>query len=330
MKKRSRATSVSAVPRSHRRSADSQLSKSSRKKAGGHVAKIKDVAKTKRAARGTTPKRSPDVTAGKPIPLHLLSDSTGNLASHMLSAFLTQFPRNAMAVRVRNFVNTLTKLDIALEQSANEGGVVFHALVRKEFKKRVADFCEARNLPCCDLTGDFIRFISRATGIAPSDKVDVLHEVSDEYRDRIESLEFTLAHDDGLGLDTIHHAEIVLVGISRTSKTPTSILLGQSGYRTANVALAIEVPPPAQLLQLPHDRVIGLLIDPMRLQDVRSTRGKDWSMNDTNYTDIEHIQQEVLWSRKLFNSKGWRTIDVTNSAIEETAARIIAMVKRSK
>lgn len=260
-----------------------------------------------------------------PITLHLLSDSTGNLPNHMLGAFLTQFPRGALRVKMTNFLNTADKLLGAL--GAISGGVVFHAIVSADAKAVVRDHCEKHQLPCCDLTGDFIDFIARATGVRPTANVAALHEVSDHYQSRIDALEFTLAHDDGLGLDTLHEADVVLAGISRTSKTPTSILLGQQGYRVGNVALAIQVAPPAQLLALPKEKVIGLLVDPIRLQEVRKSRGKEWRMGEDDYIDIEHIQREVVWSRKLFNSMGWKTLDVTASAIEETAARVVTIAK---
>lgn len=264
-------------------------------------------------------------TNGAPITLHLLSDSTGNLPNHMLGAFLTQFPRGTLRVKLTTFLNTSDKLRAAV--AAISSGVVFHALVSDDFKAIVRSHCEENRLPCCDLTGDFIEFIARSTGVRPTADVGALHEVSDQYQSRIDALEFTLAHDDGLGLETLHEADVVLAGISRTSKTPTSILLGQQGYRVGNVALAIQVPPPSQLLALPKEKVIGLLVDPIRLQEVRQSRGKEWRMGEDDYVDIEHIQREVLWSRKLFNSMGWRTLDVTASAIEETAARIVTLAK---
>ncbi len=297
------------------------------KRAASQPAKIERTGTRKKKLASVTNRVATHVhhVGPQPIHLHLLSDSTGNLGNHMLTAFLTQFPRDAMKVKIRNFLNTREKLQVALDQVAAEGGVVFHAFVRSDSKSLIESACKANSIPCSDLTGDFIHFIARATGIAASGNVEVLHEVSDQYRDRIAALEFTLAHDDGLGLDTLHESDVVLTGISRTSKTPTSILLGQQGFRVGNVALAIEVAPPAQLLGMPKDKVVGLLIDPIRLLDVRQSRGRDWKMGEDRYTEIDHIEREIQWSRKLFNSRGWRTLDVTNSAIEETAARVQAL-----
>jgi [pyruvate, water dikinase]-phosphate phosphotransferase / [pyruvate, water dikinase] kinase len=223
-------------------------------------------------------------------------------------------------------LQTPAKLETALADVGSAGGVVFHALVAPEAKRSVEQFCADRRLPVCDLTGSFVEFLTRATGLSPTNNIRALHEVSEGYRARIAALEFTLAHDDGLGLETIHQADIVLVGVSRTSKTPTSIYLGQQGYATANFALAIEAPVPDEVLALPATKVVGLLIDPLRLAEVRHSRRESWSMQQSSYTDMTHIAEEIAWSRKLFGRKGWRTIDVTHSAIEETAGRIVEML----
>ncbi|MFT3785233.1 MAG: pyruvate, water dikinase regulatory protein [Tepidisphaeraceae bacterium] len=269
----------------------------------------------------------------KPAPLrviHLLSDSTGNLAKHMLTAFLTQFPDGTFEVHYRNFLSTTPKLEQALGRVEATPGIVLHALVTPEAKKRVHDFCKKKKLPFCDLTGSFVDFIADASGVDPQRDVKRLHEVSDAYQARIRALEFTIEHDDGLGLDTLHEADVVLTGVSRTSKTPTSIYLGQQGYRAANVALAIQSPPPEELLRLPGTQVVGLLIDPLRLFEVRRTRQKGWAMDQTNYNDMDEIEKEVNWSKRLFHKHGWPTLDVTHTAVEETAAKIIELLKLHK
>lgn len=232
-----------------------------------------------------------------------------------------------MQVKLHNFLNRKEALKAALDELGPGEGVVLHAFVSDESKAMVEAACRKKRIPCCDLTGKFVDFIAQSTGIAAMPNVEILHEVSDEYRDRIRAIEYTLAHDDGLGLDTLHRADVVLTGISRTSKTPTSFVLGQQGYRVGNVALAIEVPPPRELLAMPREKVIGLVIDPIRLLDVRRSRGREWKMRDADYMDMDHIQREVRWSRKLFQQQGWKTLDVTDSAIEETAARVISLAR---
>jgi regulator of PEP synthase PpsR (kinase-PPPase family) len=263
----------------------------------------------------------------EPTVVHVLSDSTGNLAHHMLAAMLTQFPPGSFQTRFWSFLRTPEQLDQALATVAAEGGIIMHAVVSAEAKERIAEFCRKHRVHCKDLTGLFVEFLAESSGLNPSADWRDLHRTDEAYHRRIRAVEFTMAHDDGLGLDTISDAEIVLAGVSRTSKTPTSIYLSQLGYRTANVSLAKEVAPPKELLDLTAKTVVGLVIDPSRLVEIRRRRRADWAMDATDYDDLRAVREEVAWSRRLFGSKGWHVIDVTNNAIEETAARILDLLR---
>jgi [pyruvate, water dikinase]-phosphate phosphotransferase / [pyruvate, water dikinase] kinase len=194
--------------------------------------------------------------------LYVLSDSTGNLARHMIAAFLTQFPAGTFVARVRSFLDSPQKVDAAFGEIAAAPGAVMHALVDAGAKARVARRCDEAGLAHCDLTGGFVRFLSEAAGVTPAPDRRRLHDVDEAYRRRVKAVEFALEHDDGLGLDTLHDADLVLVGVSRTSKTPTCMYLAQQGHKAANVSLAIDVAPPAQLLALPASKVAALVIDP--------------------------------------------------------------------
>lgn len=259
--------------------------------------------------------------------IHLLSDSTGNLGQHMLTAFLTQFPANALRIIRYNFLHTPSQIEEAMRGVQDQPGMVMHAMVSQDAKKFINLTCGKLKVPVCDLTGNFVQFIAANSGIAPAQNVHALHDISDAYHARIKALEFTLEHDDGLGLETIHEADIVLVGVSRTSKTPTSVYLAQQGYKVANVSLAKAVAPPRQLLDLQRKTVVGLLIDPLRLSEIRTNRQTSWGMSDTSYNQLEFVEDEVAWSRKLFASKGWPTLDVTRRAIEESAGKIVEILK---
>jgi regulator of PEP synthase PpsR (kinase-PPPase family) len=149
------------------------------------------------------------------------------------------------------------------------------------------------------------------------------HRLDEGYQRRIDALEFALGHDDGLGLATLAEADIVLAGVSRTGKTPTSIYLAQQGYRVANVSLAVEVEPPPQLLALRAKKVVGLVISPQQLVMIRTRREADWHMARTSYGDPAHVAREIAWARQLYARQGWPVLDVTDQAIEETAARIV-------
>jgi regulator of PEP synthase PpsR (kinase-PPPase family) len=220
--------------------------------------------RTVKAAAQKAPKPQAAVppAAFGPVALYCLSDSTGNLPQHMLAAFLTQFPRGSFDLRTRNFLDAPHKVEAALEEIRTAPGIVCHAFVLPETKQRIADFCAAGRLACRDLTGGFVDFLSRESEITPAPDRKLLHRVDTMYHQRIEAIEYTLSHDDGLGLETLGDADVVLTGVSRTSKTPTSIYLAQQGYKVANVSLAQGVSVPGELLAAPQRKIVGLLIDP--------------------------------------------------------------------
>lgn len=264
--------------------------------------------------------------ASGPRTIYVISDSTGNLARHMLTAFLTQFPSGALDVRYETFVRTPGRLNDVLNRANESRAAVCHAVVSHEFKHTLDRFCRKAKLPCHDLTGGIVQFLADVATVEPDGKIEALHRMDDTYRLRIRAMEYTLNHDDGLGLDTLPEADLVLAGVSRTSKTPTSIYLAQQGFRVANVSLALGVEPPAELLRLPPPRVVGLLIDPQQLVMIRNRRAAAWRMGQSNYGDPDYVTREIAWTRRLFAEKGWPSLDVTDSAIEETAARIIDLL----
>ena len=283
------------------------------------VAKTAMVVKRKRAKTALPPSPARRV-------LYVLSDAAGNLPRHMLNAFLTQFPAGIFEVVYKPFLRTVAQVEAALAACDAATGIVLHAVVSAESKRAIERQCGRREIPSRDLTGGFVEFLCEASGAEACQDVGKLHEVDDAYKRRVKALEFTLEHDDGLGLDTIGQADLILTGVSRTSKTPTSIYLSQQhGLKVANVALAMAVAPPTELLAAPKEKVVGLLIDPAQLARIRTRRNAEWKMGGTSYNDEQQVAEEVRWSRRLFNRQGWATIDVTNRAIEETAARIVAV-----
>ena len=277
----------------------------------------------KRAAPKSAKRSQPAKQSPARRPIYILSDSTGNLGRHIVTAILTQFPADAFRVETRGFLRDERQFREVLDQIKSDPGLVFHGLLDQAHKEIVNEGCKKIGLPACDFSGPFVDFVQQESGISPSRNYDLLHTVDDAYKRRIKALEWTLEHDDALGLDTIGEADIVLVGVSRTSKTPTSVYLAQLGYRVANVALAQQVQPPRELLELKQRKVIGLVIDPSTLSEIRQRRQAAWRMGDTNYTDPREVAREVAWSRQLFLKQGWPVLDVTNQAVEETSAKIV-------
>jgi [pyruvate, water dikinase]-phosphate phosphotransferase / [pyruvate, water dikinase] kinase len=281
--------------------------------------------RTKKRIVPKRPRSAPPTRPGPAAPrdLYVLSDSTGGLARHMLAAFMTQFPTDAFAVHFHTFIRGEHRLGEILEIIRARPGAICHAMVSDAFKRTIAAFCRKTGLAQCDLTGGVVDFLAAAAGVPPQCDVAALHRMDEAYRKRIGAIEYTIAHDDGLGLSTLSDADIVLAGVSRTGKTPTSIYLAQQGYRVANVSLALEVAPPPELLSPRGRKVVGLVINPQQLVMIRTRRETNWGMERTTYGDPAHVAREIAWARQLFVRQGWPLLDVTDQAIEETAAKVI-------
>jgi [pyruvate, water dikinase]-phosphate phosphotransferase / [pyruvate, water dikinase] kinase len=262
-------------------------------------------------------------TAPGQVPLYVLSDSTGNLARHMVTTYLTQFPDGTFAAQMKPFVNEPRRLKKAFDGIAAHPGVVLHAVVSPRLKMEISARCRGLGIACCDLTGSAMEFLANAVRVEPLIDQSRLHRVDDVYCGRINAMSFTLEHDDGLGSDGLGDADIVLTGVSRTGKTPTSIYLAMLGFRVANVPLAVQVQPPGQLFELGPGKVIGLTIDPLQLAEIRARRQTGWRMAQTDYSDPRKVQEEAEWSRQVFAKLRCPVLDVTNQAIEETAGRVL-------
>lgn len=264
------------------------------------------------------------------VPLYVLSDSTGNLARHMMTTYLTQFPEGTFAAHMKPFVNEPRRLKLALAAISAHPGIVLHAVVSPELKREISAHCQQLEVACFDLTGPAMEFLEKAVRVEPLRDHSRLHRVDKVYCGRINAMSFTLEHDDGLGLETLGDADIVLAGVSRTGKTPTSIYLAMQGYRVANISLTARVEPPRQLLDLAAGKTVGMLIDPRRLAEIRTRRQTGWRMTQTDYNDPREVEEEVEWSRRFFAKLRCPDLDVTDQAIEETAARILDLLGLSQ
>jgi [pyruvate, water dikinase]-phosphate phosphotransferase / [pyruvate, water dikinase] kinase len=262
--------------------------------------------------------------------IYVLSDSTGNLGRHMVMSFLTQFPPDSFHVHVKTYVGDPARLDEAFAAITGASSVVFHAVVSERLKRRIARRCRQRGVPCTDLTGPAVKFLASASHIKPLHREQPLHPVDLLYCDRISAMDFTLAHDDSLGMERLADADIVLVGVSRTGKTPTSVYLAMQGFRVANISLSNGVPVPQELLNLTTKKIVGLVIDAERLTEIRTRRQLAWNMSSTAYNDRDAVEEEVRWCRRVFAQLSCPVLDVTNRAIEETAARILEVLGLSE
>lgn len=256
--------------------------------------------------------------------LHLLSDSTGETLETIAKSALSQFDEVEVVKHFWPMVRTEGHLNRTLDDIAANPGLVLFTLASSEMRDRLETRCHGLGLPTVAVLDPVIRAMSSLLGQAAKARPGQQHSLDAAYFSRVEAIQFTIAHDDGAGAEDWEEADIVLAGVSRTSKTPTAIYLANRGFKTANIPLVIESPPPQVLFSLKKPLVVGLVINPERLIQVR--RNRLLSLNqapETDYVDVEAVAREVAFARRLIADNGWPIIDVTRRSIEEVAAAII-------
>ena len=259
------------------------------------------------------------------VNLHLVSDATGETNHQVARACLVQFGDIRTNEHVWTLVRTPAHIEKILASATENPGPVLFTLVDPELRRILQDGCQRINVPCVSILDAVVDTLSAYLGTAIArPRPGGQHELDAAYFDRIEAMNFTIAHDDGQMAQTLHEADIVLLGVSRTSKTPTSLYLANRGYKTANIPIVPSVDLPAELFQLTDPFVIGLTNDPNRLIQIRQNRILMLNQCDnTDYVDLEQVRQEVQNARRLFAKQGWPVIDVTRRSIEETAAAVL-------
>lgn len=260
--------------------------------------------------------------------LHLLSDSTGETLENLAKAALSQFEGVETVRHFWPMVRTPGHLDRILEEVAHNPGLVVFTLVDAEARRTLETRCRALGLPAVAALDPIIDALSALTGQRAVGRPGKQHMLDAAYFARVDAIQFTIAHDDGIAPEDWEEADILLAGVSRTSKTPTSIYLANRGYKTANIPIVVESPPPPQLYNLTRPLVVGLTTSADRLIQVR--RNRLLSLNqapETPYVDQDAVAREVAYARRLFGDQGWPVIDVTRRSIEETAAAIISLVQ---
>lgn len=263
--------------------------------------------------------------------IHLVSDSTGETLHAMANAALAQFENVEVMVHPYALVRADAQLTRALDHIAIMPGIVFFTLANQVLRNKLMARCKDIDVRCIDLLEGPVKALRKFLGQEETHKVGRQHEVDQRYLERIEALNFTIAHDDGQSLDTIDEAEIILTGASRTSKTPTCVYLAIRGIRAANVPLVPGVPAPQQLLQARRPLIVGLWVSPDRLVQVRRNRLSSMGeTRDSAYVELDAVRAEIASTRQLFENQGWPTMDVSRRSIEETAAAVINMMTDRK
>jgi [pyruvate, water dikinase]-phosphate phosphotransferase / [pyruvate, water dikinase] kinase len=262
--------------------------------------------------------------------LHLVSDSTGETLITVARAASAQYSSASPVEHVYPAVRTNKQLDRVLAEIAEAPGLVLYTLLDQTLIGRLEDKCRDLGLPCLSVLGPVLRLFETYLGAESTYRVGAQHILNAEYFKRIDALNYTMMHDDGQHADVeeIEEADVVLLGVSRTSKTPTSIYLANRGVKTANIPLVLGMPAPPQLGSIRHPLVVGLFATPERIVQIRENRllGLRVQLDRDQYIDRKAVAEEIAFSRRLCAKHGWPLIDVTRRSIEETAAAILALL----
>jgi regulator of PEP synthase PpsR (kinase-PPPase family) len=262
--------------------------------------------------------------------VYILSDGTGETASLMTKAALVQYQGfDVSLIRCKNIRNEDQITAILNEVKENKGFIVYTVVsheLRTQIEKKSLDL----KIIAVDLLGPLLHGLDNYFHVSNTPmKAGILRIIDEKYFKRIDAIEYTVKHDDGKELRDLENADIILVGISRTSKTPLSIFLSHKGWKVVNIPLVINIPPPKEIFEVDQRKIIALTIDPEKLMKIRQNRVLKFGDNNTEYANLKNIMSEVEFASELFKkNKKWPVFDVTSRALEETAAEIIKIISR--
>ena len=262
--------------------------------------------------------------------IHMVSDSTGETLMEVMRASVAQFEGTSPLEHLYALVRSPKQLDRVLDEVAAYPGVVMYTIVNADLRRELETRCVELGVPAIAILDPMLATLSVYLGRPVASRAGAQRSLDADYYRRIDALNYAMAHDDGQG-DDFEGADIVLLGVSRTSKTPTSVYLAHRGFRAANIPLVKDVPLPPEIFSLRNPLVVGLTASPERIVQIR--RNRLLSLNedrDTNYIDDFAVREEILFAKRLYAKHKWPTIDVTRRSIEETAAKIINLLMEKR
>jgi len=269
------------------------------------------------------------VSSKSPVELHIVSDATGETATRLVMALEAQFPDQPFEEIRHPRVETVEDLALAVNRAKGRPAVVVYTIVEPELRGAMRDLCKRSRVHYCDILGPPLASIAKVSGVAARMTPGARPPLDASYFKRIAAIEFAVKYDDGLG-GGLPEADIVLVGVSRTSKTPLSMYLGYLGHKTANVPIVKGIEPPPELFRIPSTKIVGLTIEAGRLAEIRLERVRAMRATGRSYAEIAQIYEELEEAAAVHRRLGCPVIDVTELSVEETAARIIRLVERRR
>ena len=257
--------------------------------------------------------------------IYVISDSTGETAERVIKAALSQFHDESVKVQLLCQIRNEADVHQALSVVVHDPGMVAYTLVDPHLSQVVERMTEEHGLFAVDLLSGLIYSMSRFLGVASQEKPGLLHRIDTDYYKRIEAVNFTVKHDDGQETRYLHKADLVLVGVSRSSKTPLSMYLAHKGFKVANVPLVMGIEPPEELFQIDQGKIVGLVIDAKRLVEIRTSRLINMRQSPRgSYADYQLVEEEIACCKQLYRKHPeWMVINVTNKSVEEAASEIM-------
>lgn len=265
-----------------------------------------------------------------PVELHIVSDATGETATRLVMALEAQFPEQPFEEIRHPRVETVEDLQLAVERAKSRPAVVVYTLVKPELREEMRLLCRRAKVHYCDILGPPLASIAKVSGTGAQMKAGARPPLNSAYFKRMAAIEFAVKYDDGQGAKGLREADIVLVGVSRTSKTPVSMFLGSMGFRTANVPIVKGIAPPDELFRIDQAKVVGLTIAAERLAEIRRERARLMQAARQQYAGLVAIHEELAQAADVHRRLGCPVIDVTELSVEETATRIVRLVERRR
>lgn len=270
------------------------------------------------------------MTKEMPI-IYIISDALGETAEYVSRAAAAQFSGVRTKIRKVPYVQDEAHIDEIIEEAIQEQAIIAYTLVVKSLREYLEEKAKENNLCTVDILGPLINILAEKTGLLPSYTPNVTHLLDEQYFRKIEAIEFAVKYDDGKDPRGVLYADVVLIGVSRTSKTPLSMYLAHKGIKAANIPLVPEVSPPQELFKVPSQKVVGLTLKPDLLNQIRTERLKTLGLGaSADYANFERIVEELEYARGIMRKVGCPIIDATGKAVEETASRILEILYKGE
>lgn len=271
------------------------------------------------------PERPPEVR-----PIFVVSDATGETAEKICQAALSQFSQDKTVLARRHYIRSEAQIQEVLQEAKSRQGLIIFTFVSESLRLKMREEALQSGLLAVDLLGPLLTAMSHFLKSRPRSEPGRLHRIDTDYFSRVEAVQFTVKHDDGQSIQGVIQADIVLVGPSRTAKTPLSIYLAQFGYKVANIPIVLNIPLPKEIQRVDPAKVVALIIDPQRLMEIREARLLKLNRRVAGYADMEAIVQELNYCREIYRQNPrWGIIDVTGRAVEEVATDILGWIRRA-